>query len=109
MVVSKDTVQHYRWGADCDGWLLAPGTDMLVIQEQMPPGTMETRHFHSSAKQFFFVLSGELAMEKDGAIHRLLVNEGIEIEPTVLDQARNDSDREVISAPTTRGDRTECN
>lgn len=111
MIVSTDNAEHYRWGAGCDGWVLAGGPDLLIIQERMPPDTAETRHVHETARQFFFVLSGELTMELAGRIHRLTPQQGIEVPPGELHQARNDSTHEVVflvtSTPTSRGDRIE--
>lgn len=66
---------------------------------------------HNMARQFFFVLSGELTMELEGEYHRVPTMSGIEIHPLSRHQARNDTDEEVhflvVSCPTTRGDRTD--
>ncbi|MGC9368873.1 MAG: cupin domain-containing protein [Paracoccaceae bacterium] len=109
--VSKETAQHYSWGDACDGWVLSPSSDMMVIQERMPPRTAETRHMHGKARQFFFVLSGELQMELEGEVHRVPAMSGIEVRPGARHQARNGTDDEVhflvVSSPTTRGDRTD--
>ncbi|MGQ3487682.1 cupin domain-containing protein [Roseovarius pacificus] len=112
VIVSKDTAEHYGWGARCDGWILASGQDLLIIQERMPAGTAEVRHYHRRAKQFFIVLSGRLTMEADGDVFEIDAQQGIEIRKDVPHQARNDSDQEVVflvvSAPTSRGDRVEA-
>lgn len=101
--------EHYVWGEVCDGWILSPDRAMMVIQERMPPHTAEKRHFHEVARQFFYVLSGELTMELDGEYHRVPAMSGIAIPPTIRHQARNDSSDDVhflvASSPTTRGDR----
>jgi mannose-6-phosphate isomerase-like protein (cupin superfamily) len=111
MKISTETAQHYTWGDVCDGWILSPLKDMMVIQERIPPGAAERRHFHSIARQFFYVLSGELTMELEGEIHRVPAMNGIEIRPQARHQARNESDIDVhfivVSSPTTRGDRTD--
>jgi len=111
MPVNRDNVPHYTWGEGCDGWTLSPNADLLVIQERMLPHTKEVRHRHSKSRQFFYVLSGELCMEREGELHRLAPGDGIEIRPTAKHQARNDRDEAVefivVSAPTTRGDRTD--
>lgn len=110
-IVSKATAPHYIWGGACDGWILAPSKDLLVIHKRMPAGTCERRHFHTHARQFFYVLHGELTMELDGQVHRVPQRSGIEIAPGAPHQARNESDEDVdflvISTPTTRGDRTD--
>lgn len=112
MVVSRATAEHYRWGGGCDGWVLLSREGLLVIQERMPPGASEVRHFHSRARQFFYVLSGELTMELEGTWHLVPASHGIEIAPLARHQAINASEQEVnfvvISSPTTRGDRTDC-
>lgn len=109
MIVSRETANHYTWGAKCDGWPLVHGEDLLVIEERMPAGSAEIRHHHIHARQFFYVLSGKLTMEVDGQIHEVLSGQGIEIAPGRPHQARNDSEEDVvflvISSPTSRGDR----
>jgi quercetin dioxygenase-like cupin family protein len=112
MIVSKDNAQHYNWGNACDGWVLCPSPDMMVIQERMPPGTSEHPHHHVKAQQFFFVLSGTLVMEIEGETHQLTAGSGISVPPGSVHQARNDSADDVhflvASSPTTRGDRVDC-
>lgn len=112
MIISKAEAEHYKWGDDCDGWILASGSDLLVIEEQMPAKTCEIRHYHAKSKQFFYVLTGNLTMEVDGALFDIPARSGIEIKPYTRHQARNDGDHPVmflvISAPTTRGDRVEA-
>lgn len=109
MIISRTEANHYKWGGDCDGWTLVSGGDLLVIEELMPPGTSEIRHYHALAKQFFYVLAGTLTMEVDGALFEIAPRKGIEIKAQTPHQARNDSDSPVmflvISAPSSRGDR----
>lgn len=107
--ISTKNADHYAWGNGCDGWILAPSSDIMVIEEQMPACTEERRHYHDRARQFFYVLGGELTMEVEGNLHRLEKSEGIEIPPGAKHQARNASAEPVrflvISSPSTRGDR----
>ncbi|QGX92619.1 cupin domain-containing protein [Tatumella sp. TA1] len=111
-MIDKTTAEHYQWGDNCDGWYLVKQQDLLIIHEKMPPNTAEQRHFHQHARQFFFVLSGELTMERQGEVQRITPQKGIEIPPQVVHQARNESQAAVeflvISQPSTRGDRQEC-
>jgi quercetin dioxygenase-like cupin family protein len=104
-----ENAEHYKWGDACDGWILSPSRDMMVIQERMPAGTAERRHVHAAARQFFYVLSGELTMEIEGEHHVLTEWSGIEIAPGSRHQAQNNSCNDVhflvVSSPTTRGDR----
>jgi hypothetical protein len=55
MMVNTETVEHYKWGQDCDGWILANADDLRVIEERMPPQSAEVRHYHAQAKPFFYV------------------------------------------------------
>ena len=109
--ISARSAEHYIWGEGCDGWLLTSDKDLLVIQERMPAGTSEVRHFHRYAKQFFFVLEGQLTMEKAGDVVEIGPRQGIQIDPGVPHQARNTMDEDVvflvISAPSSWGDREE--
>lgn len=110
--ISKRNAAHYGWGGDCDGWRLVDGDSLSVIHERMPPGRAELRHRHAKARQFFFVLSGELTMEVAGSRHVLGPGTGLEIAPEAPHQAINVSPGPVeflvISQPTTRGDREEA-
>jgi len=107
--VSTETAEHYTWGEVCDGWHLVRSEGLSVIEERMPPAAEEQRHFHTKARQFFFVLDGELTMEIEGRLHALGPRQGLEIAPGTKHQARNESAREVrflvISAPPAQGDR----
>jgi quercetin dioxygenase-like cupin family protein len=107
--VSAGNAEHYIWGDSCDGWRLVGAEGLSVIEERMPPGTQEHRHRHQRARQFFYVLQGELTMELEGAVHRLPARRGLEIPAQAAHQARNDSAEEVwflvVSAPPGQGDR----
>lgn len=78
-MISKDNSEHYIWGDKCDGWYLVNRQDMLIIHEKMPPKTCEKRHYHSTSRQFFFVLNGVLTMELEGKEHQIGIQQGIEI------------------------------
>jgi len=75
----------------------------------MPPGTAEQRHLHERARQFFYVLEGELTLEVDQRAFLVAAGEGLEIEPGQLHQALNWSAADVrflvISHPPSHGDR----
>lgn len=107
--VSTATAEHYTWGEVCDGWHLVRGEGLSVIEERMPPGASEQRHFHSKARQFFYVLEGELTLEVDGRNHTLRPRQGIEVAPGDRHQAMNRSMEDarflVISSPPAQGDR----
>jgi|GEM_PF-382151 len=109
--ISKKSAEHYNWGASCDGWHLVQSGDLSVIHERMPGKTEEVRHYHTRARQFFFVLSGEASLEVDGVRLVLREQEGAEVPPGVWHQMKNerfdDVEFLVISTPPTRGDRIE--
>lgn len=75
----------------------------------MPPGASEVRHHHAKARQFFYVLHGELTLEVAGIVHMLRKGTGLEIAPGVAHQALNQSAAAVeflvVSNPPSHGDR----
>src|SRR5262245_492686 len=106
---SPATATHYTWGDQCDGWHLVRDPSLSVIQERMPPGAREQRHRHSQARQFFFVLYGQLVLEVERARHVLSEGIGLEIPPGLAHTAMNESATEVaflvVSQPPSHGDR----
>ena len=107
--ISTQTAGHYTWGDGCDGWHLVRHESLSVIEERMPPGAREQRHRHARARQFFYVLDGQLTMEVEGGFHLLRAGDGIEIAPGQRHQAINDSGADVcflvVSSPPSHGDR----
>jgi quercetin dioxygenase-like cupin family protein len=107
--ISRSSAEHYHWGGACDGWHLLRDAQLSVIEERMPPATKEQRHRHAHARQFFYVLAGELTIDVGGTRHRLPARTGLEIAPGVDHEARNESDSDVeflvVSAPPSHGDR----
>ncbi|MGD0507233.1 MAG: cupin domain-containing protein [Terriglobales bacterium] len=107
--IRKATAEHYVWGKGCDGWHLVRNSQLSVIQERMPAGAAEVRHFHHHAQQFFYILAGEAVMEVDGRAMVLTAGEGIWIPAGTSHQMRNDSGDEVhflvVSRPPSHGDR----
>ena len=109
--ISTANAEHYTWGESCDGWYLVRTAELNVIEEKMPPGACETRHLHVRARQFFYVLEGELTMEIEQEGFVLQVGEGIEVAPGQAHQAQNRSAKAirflVTSQPPSHGDRVE--
>jgi mannose-6-phosphate isomerase-like protein (cupin superfamily) len=111
--ISIKSAEHYKWGGpqgtDCDGWHLVKTPQLSVIEELMPPDTSELRHFHAHARQFFFVLEGELTLEVEHHDFLLHPGEGLEISPGQQHQAMNRSTQSVrmlvTSQPPSHGDR----
>jgi mannose-6-phosphate isomerase-like protein (cupin superfamily) len=110
--VSAETAEHYTWGEVCDGWRLVRSDGLSVIEERMPPGAQEQRHFHVHARQFFYVLDGELTIEIEGRLHGLGARQGLEIAPGEKHQVRNESASDlrflVISSPPSQDDRVDA-
>jgi mannose-6-phosphate isomerase-like protein (cupin superfamily) len=108
---STATATQYEWGDGCFGWHLVQAAGLSVIEERMPPGTREVRHWHARSRQFFYVLSGTLTMEVEGARHMLGARSGIELPPGTAHQALNETDADteflVVSIPPSHGDRHE--
>ena len=101
--------EHYTWGVVCDGWRLLNGTDLAVIQELIPPGRGEAKHYHARSRQLFYVLDGRLQIEIADETALLGKGDSLEIPPTIHHRVWNPSREEavflVISAPSTTGDR----
>jgi mannose-6-phosphate isomerase-like protein (cupin superfamily) len=113
MVVSIENAEHYIWGEVCDGWHLLQREDMSIIQERVPAGGAEVMHYHTKARQFFYILEGEGVMVLEDQVILLKKGDGIEIAPEVRHQFQNQSHTDlhflVISVPSTRGDRVNLN
>jgi mannose-6-phosphate isomerase-like protein (cupin superfamily) len=107
--VSRETAEHYRWGNDCDGWHLVKDANLSVIEELLPSGASEVRHYHQQAQQFFYILSGEVMMEVEGNNTLLRSGSGIRILPGARHRISNPSSSAarflVISQPPSHGDR----
>lgn len=112
MLISKNNVVHYVWGENCDGWHLLKTDSLSVIQERMPPGTAETLHFHTKAKQLFFILSGVATMELEGNEYMVNAGESFYIKCGKKHRIKNTTDEDlhflVISEPKSHGDRIDC-
>lgn len=108
--ISLANAEHYVWGDGCDGWHLLKQPDLSVIQERVPPGRSEVRHFHSRARQYFFVLSGTARLEFDDSSITFAAGEGVHVMAGVrhrfVNPGTNSVEFLVISSPTTQGDRT---
>jgi len=109
-VISTRSAEHYTWGDRCDGWFLLKAAGVHVIEERMPPGTVERRHYHERAEQLFYVLSGELTMRFDGNSVRVGERDAVRVAAGEVHQAANESGAAVeflvISCPPSHGDRT---
>ena len=111
-VVGRGNAEHYPWGEGCEGWRHLSGQDLSVIQERVPSGASEIRHFHHRARQLFFVLEGSLSIELEGVERLLAPRESLEIPPGAVHRVVNSGNQDawflVVSSPSTRGDRVEA-
>jgi mannose-6-phosphate isomerase-like protein (cupin superfamily) len=108
-ILEKAAAQHYAWGDGCDGWHLVQTMSLSVIQERMPPGTSEVRHYHGKADQFFYVLLGSLSFCLNTKEFELRAGQGVHVTAGEIHQVcnRSASDAEflVVSNPPSHGDR----
>lgn len=108
-LISRENAEHYRWGNDCDGWHLVKDKNLSVIEEFIPSGASEARHYHEKAQQFFYILSGEVIMEIEGSSTLVRAGSGIRVPPGMHHQISNPSSGAVrflvISQPPSHGDR----
>ena len=109
-VVDITSGERYEWGSASQGWHLLNRPELSVIQECVPPGDCERRHFHSAARQFFYVLEGQAVLEVGGSRFEVATGQGIEVPPGVPHQLMNESPSAiaflVVSCPHSHGDRT---
>ena len=110
--VSTATAEHYTWGNACDGWFLVRTPGLHIIEERMPPGASERAHHHERARQFFYVLEGELTMVLGPGEFAMRPGEGLEIAPGEVHQAVNRGPQPVrflvTSQPPSHGDRIDA-
>jgi mannose-6-phosphate isomerase-like protein (cupin superfamily) len=108
-IVSLDNAEHYTWGGVCDGWHLLKSSALSIIQERVPPGGAEVKHYHEKAHQFFFVLSGEATLEIEDKKLALGPQQGVSVPPNVphrlLNETKQDLSFIVVSVPMSHGDR----
>lgn len=107
--IGKHNAPEFRWREVCLGWTFVDEPDLHVIEERMPPGTVELRHLHESTRQFYFVLRGLATVESAAGHFEVAARQGIEIPPRLEHQMRNESDTDleflVISTRPPREDR----
>jgi mannose-6-phosphate isomerase-like protein (cupin superfamily) len=114
-IIGTANAEHYKWGGangtDCDAWYLVKTAELNIIEELMPPGTAETPHHHVRARQFAFVLEGQLTMMVEYHDFVLHPGEGLEVSPGQIHQAINRSAAPVrfvmTSQPPSHDDRVE--
>ncbi len=111
-VISQINAEHYLWGDSCHGWHLVKSKHLSVIQELVPSGCEETRHFHNNSEQFFYILSGVATMKLAEEVFTLSAMEGIHVVAKAKHQLSNRHDQDLVftvtSTPPSHGDRVNC-
>lgn len=111
-IVNTENSEHYKWGENSDGWHLLKSDGLSVIEEEVPPGEREERHFHNDSQQFFYILSGIAQLEISGDLFELQAGNGIHVPAKVPHQLMNNSAENlrflVISQPKSHGDRVKA-
>jgi mannose-6-phosphate isomerase-like protein (cupin superfamily) len=107
--ITTSSAEHYTWEDACEGWHLVNDETFSIIQEKVPAGKSEVKHYHNISRQFFFILEGEGTIELEDRIVKLSKYEGLEIPPGTIHKFKNVSDVDVIflviSSPKSHGDR----
>lgn len=102
-------LEQYKWGHDCDAYVLVDEPELSVKLEQMPIGACELVHFHSHCQQFFYVLAGEASMDIDNDTIQLKQSEGVLIAPGARHRICNEGNTTlrfvVTSQPAVGADR----
>ena len=111
--VSKhNSLQHYQWGEQCDGWVLVDTEALSIKQEKMPSRTSEALHYHSNAQQFFFILKGVATFEVEDKTVTVGEGEGFHIQAGVRHRILNNTSEDLefvlSSQPSTNNDRYNC-
>ena len=111
-ILNTENTEHYKWGANSDGWHLLKSDSLSVIEENVPPMDREQRHFHANCQQFFYVLSGIATIEISGEVFEVHPNNGIHIPAGKPHQLINNDAKPlrflVISQPASHGDRVKA-
>ena len=108
-IVSTNSVDPYHWGSESLGWHLLDSEALSIIEECVPPGDCEQRHFHQYSQQFFYVLQGIATIEMEGRLLSLRQGEGVHVPARCAHQLFNHEQEDlrflVISSPKSHGDR----
>ena len=79
--VSNNNARHYKWGNDCDSWVLVEVPDLSVKMERIPPGESDQPHRHKFARQFFFITAGKATFQFEDTSITMEEGEGIFVPP----------------------------
>jgi mannose-6-phosphate isomerase-like protein (cupin superfamily) len=112
-ILSKEnSLMHYKWGENCDGWNFVDENSLSIKLEKMLPQTSEQKHYHEHVQQFFFITKGIANFEIDDENFIVKQNEGIHILPKqkhkISNTANEDLEFILSSQPSTVNDRINC-
>lgn len=107
-----NSLHHYKWGNNCDGWVLLDTETLSVKQERMPAQTSEALHYHEKAQQFFFILKGIATFEVENETYTVYAQQGSHIEAgkkhRIINNTVEDMEFILSSQPSTNTDRFNC-
>ena len=66
-LVSKASAPHYTWASICDGWRLVDTPGLSIIEERVPPGAGEVRHYHIKRASSFMCFQARLFWKRKEA------------------------------------------
>ena len=108
-VSRHNSLHHYKWGNDCDGWVFVDTNGLSVKQERMPAQTSEALHYHEKAQQFFFILRGIATFEVEEKSFTVQGGEGFHIaamkKHRIINNTAEDIEFILSSQPSTNNDR----
>lgn len=83
---SRKNARHHVWGTACDGCRLVNSRRLSVIEECMPPGPSESRHYRGKSLQLFYILRGRAVFECGSARTPLFSRQGLLVPPRLRHQ-----------------------
>lgn len=111
-IINRDNAEHYTWGSNCDAWHLLQTRRLSVIEERVPPGGVETPHYHRYATQLFYLLAGQVRFKHATDTLNLKPGDAVHVLPGVVHSLENTGDGDavllVISNPESHSDRYEA-
>lgn len=103
--------EHYRWGVNCEGWILHQSETLGIKKEMMPLGSSEITHFHLQTEQVFYILEGTARLNIEGEFFEIEEGMCCAVPVKTYHTISNASDANLIfllvSQPPVLGDRFE--
>jgi|GEM_PF-113972 len=103
MKITKQNTKQYKWGDKSNGWYFLESPHLHIIEALMLPNAAETKYYHNTSEQFFYIIKGIATFEIGNEIHKIQAREAIYILPEVKHQIKNLTNKNlefiVISQP----------